>query len=103
VFVKSTLLSVLGMALLLGFRALMNRLERGGERARQAYIVLWMAFGVVMLVVYAVMFRNITFPPPSVLHGLALLLVLALPVGLIVLGVLELRAMRRPPRHDGSP
>lgn len=94
---KATLFAVLAPLLTLGFRALLRRLENGGHHARRSYLLVCGAVGVVALSVYAVVFRDLTLPPPSVLHGLSLLLVLVLPVGLIVTCVLEWWAMRRRP------
>lgn len=94
---KATLFAILAPLFTVGFRALLRRLERGNHRARRAYVLVNLVVAVVVLAVYAVGFRNLTFPPPSVLHGLGLLFVLSLPIGLVVLCVMELREMRGEP------
>lgn len=90
---------VFTLCLSIGVNTLVRRLDHSSDRAQRIHVQVWLVTGVALLVMYAVIFQDLTFPPPSVLHGLSLLLVVALPVLLIVGCIMELRSMRRRPEE----
>jgi hypothetical protein len=86
-----TLIAVAAAVFVPLFRRLFRSLTSGARRStRILFCAALLVFGTAGLAVYWEEFRELTFPPPTILHGLGLIFIISIPVILVIAGAAEL-------------